>query len=191
MKHMKKILILVIALVATVQFSIAQTATEVIDGAVAVAQTTENVSDAIDATTQSVEKVADVTQKATSEAERLVDKYGGKISAVITSLAESLKVSAEHVYRVLVRQQIAEGASVILLLVFWIFLARSFWKNFVKANFKDREGDRFATVSIILGIASAVLGIILIFFVPDAVIKLINPEYGAIKEIFELVQTMQ
>lgn len=35
-----------------------------------------------------------------NQVERLVDKYSDKIAGVITSLAEQLKVPAEHVYNV-------------------------------------------------------------------------------------------
>ena len=187
---MKKIFIL-LAFMLTVQFSIAQTVQDAVDVTVAVAQTTDNVQSTATTVQEVIASTTEAVPQTITEAERIVDKYGGKISGAISSLADALKVSAEHVYMVLVRQQVAEGISVVLLLVVFIIIAIMFSRNFNKADYKDSQGNRHATMSIILGICTAVLGVILIFILPEAIIKLINPEYGAIKEIFELVKTLQ
>ena len=41
-----------------------------------------------------------------SDAEKLFDKYTGKFAVAIEELAESLKVPAEHVYNILIKDQI-------------------------------------------------------------------------------------
>lgn len=44
-----------------------------------------------------------------SNAEKLIDKYSEKIESTIVSLAQSLKQPAEHVYKILVKQQIVKS----------------------------------------------------------------------------------
>jgi len=57
-----------------------------------------------------------------SNVEKLVDKYSAKISATIVSLAESLKQPAEHVYRILVKQQVVKAITFTISLLLGIIL---------------------------------------------------------------------
>ena len=64
----------------------------------------------------------DSTLVTNTNVEKLVDKYSGKIEAAIVSLAESLQQPAEHVYKVLVKQQIVKAINGLGILLFLLIL---------------------------------------------------------------------
>lgn len=124
-----------------------------------------------------------------SETERVIDKYLDKTGDVIESLAEKLKVPAGHVYEILVRQQIVKGLTLIVAVVILAVLTLlSFLLLKSRHNFKrewylqNTEGYWF--LFILLAIA---LLIFLVLFMTTGIPSLINPEYGAIKEILSIL----
>ena len=87
-----------------------------------------------------------------SDTEKLIDKYSEKISATVTSLAETLKQPATHVYGLLVRQQVLKS---------WIFLSASsiFWllggfMIILRWFSKEKEDGWFVACAIFTGMGS-------------------------------------
>jgi TRAP-type C4-dicarboxylate transport system permease small subunit len=121
------------------------------------------------------------------------EKVFEKVTQYIDALAAKLGVAAEHVYGVLVRQQVADGvvglsifAFLLVLLVISIYLAIKFISK--SENGEDVEGfiaGAFGFAAIIIG---AIVLIQVIFFVPSDIKQLINPEYYAIREILDAIK---
>lgn len=121
-----------------------------------------------------------------------------KVDAYIKSLADSLGVAAEHVYGLLVKQQIVEGA--VELLLFSIILISGFifcktistkTKDF-RENYKGKRITGLGEdILLFLIYASWVFYglavIIALCTFPSSIGKLINPEYYAIKEILDVL----
>ena len=154
--------------------------------------------------------VATKSAEQLSTTERIVDKYSGKLMGVITSLAESLQVPVEHVYKVLVLQQVAEGISGILPLlglIICIIMLKSQYNNVgwsdssfynedwegetnaeKKVKWREKQFSHRSILFIATSLICSVFFIITLHTLSDSIIQIVNPEYGAIQEIFELVK---
>jgi len=147
----------------------------------------------------------DSTTTQITETERIVDKYVDQATEAMKGLATALEVPAEHVYDILVWQQLATGIAtfiiwgiLVIALIIMINSAIKAWKNHHKEA--KESGDRYfdlgdsssGVIALILTIVSAFLGIIMLVFIPiefsEAIVKILNPEYGAIKEIMDLIK---
>jgi len=122
-----------------------------------------------------------------TETERIIDKYIDKTGEVIQNLASALKVPAEHVYSILVKQQVVVGISITIGFIMSIIFTIISWvivKN--KHDFgeewymQDTEG--YWTVFILACLTLIAMTIALLI---GGIPKLINPEYGAIQEILK------
>jgi len=109
----------------------------------------------------------------------------------ITALASSLKVGVEHVYMVLVKQQIVYAIVYLIIGLFAFFLIIN-WMNGYKDPKQEWEHDDdptglglIKTVQIIVGI---LLTTVFIFHIDNIVTGFVNPEYGAIQDIITIVQ---
>ena len=131
-----------------------------------------------------------------SNVEKLVDKYSAKIEATIVSLAEQLKQPAEHVYKIMVKQQYIkafEGILVLLIVILFGYLTIKYASNIedweygtVYENKPTYSIGAFYVSSISLFIAILVL---LVGQYPMDIIQgFINPEYGAIQDIINLIK---
>lgn len=101
--------------------------------------------------------------------------------AGIQGLASALKVGAEHVYLVLVKQQLVYSICwliswilIIIVLTYFIKFAKHVWKE-------DDEGG--LVVSFVIGICLIVWLSINLCHIDNMVTGFVNPEYGAIMEI--------
>lgn len=120
---------------------------------------------------------------------QIIDKVYDKTTEAITQLADALAVPAEHVYNVLVKQQIITGVSLLLGMLLSILISCIFWLIVFKKHdfekdwiYQNTEG--WWTATIILNITSIVL---IVIFIVDGLPCLINPEYGAIREIMSIL----
>jgi hypothetical protein len=114
-------------------------------------------------------------------------KIYDKATEYIDSIAQSLGVAAEHVYGILVRQQIADGVTT--LIIFGVLLAvfgTVVGVSLKKANWS--EDDVYCYVALFGGIALAFIFVIGCFESAGAIKQLINPEYYAIKEIMDVIK---
>ncbi len=118
------------------------------------------------------------------------------IKSGISAIADNLKVGAEHVYTVLVRQQVVLSISFLVLAPIIILLLLSFSKNLKLSkwdssyyrNENPNEWNKHATLTIITGILSIICTAILLANIHTIVTGIINPEYGAIHEILSIIK---
>lgn len=123
----------------------------------------------------------DSTQYVTnSNVEKLVDKYSEKIESAIIALADKLQQPVEHIYKLIIKQQLIKGISSII--VFFIGLIIT--TIGVILIFKDY--DEGGTVLTTIGVFILLTGII--WFCVSGVTCLFNPEYAAIKEIIRMIK---
>lgn len=110
-------------------------------------------------------------------------------SAMLSSMAQAAKTTGEHLYSVLVRQQMIEGIGNLIGVSFLIFFTWLIFKKFSVPYYKkcrDNSDEQFGIV--VVSILLWVVGVILTFFITDAVKHIINPEFYALKFIFDSVK---
>lgn len=116
-------------------------------------------------------------------ATQIVDRVFDRTTEAVKDLADALKVPAERVYEVLIKQQKVEG--VILLVSFIICLligVLAGYLSFIVDAKYDRDGLSIALGA--LAIIVCVVGVIVLStFLIEGLPHWINPEYGAIKDI--------
>lgn len=115
------------------------------------------------------------------------DKLVGKVSEYIDAIAAKLGVAAEHVYDVLIRQQMVDGVTTLISYA----VALPLIGLAIKLLYK--KSDKYDLN--VFGILAIIMSCVFIFFFicgfvdcSDAVKKLANPEYYAIKEIIKAVK---
>lgn len=118
----------------------------------------------------------------------------------LESLAKSLQVPAEHVYKVLIKQQIVSSYLWLSLLIIGFLtiaatsIYKSTWGNISYYDNKNPESsyweghawNKYATFVIVFGFISLCLIIPALFNITGIITGIFNPEYGAIKEIMSL-----
>ncbi len=116
------------------------------------------------------------------------------IKTALQSLGETLKVGSEHVYTVLVKQQIVWAIVYFLLLVFGIVALTLGYKFFGKTEFDGEDLKKGRVLDVIITVISFLGGLILvligIFHIPDMVTGFVNPEYGAMNDIVDWIKKM-
>jgi hypothetical protein len=112
----------------------------------------------------------------------------------LKGLGEALKTGSEHVYGVLVRQQIVKAFSRSIAIIFTLFAAYILFQLGRKAQLrfiKDRE-DSDNTLMVIYYVIAGILAVIgLINFgcgIDNILTGFINPEYGAIEDIYDFIK---
>mgnify|MGYP003612622023 CR=1 FL=1 len=113
------------------------------------------------------------------------------VKSGITGLASALKVTAEHVYGILVKQQIVNSIVYLLTLIIAILILIFCYKEWNKIEI-DLRGDPKETQPFIFTIVSGIIGITLLlvflFNIDTMIMGFINPEYGAIMDIINFVR---
>ncbi len=135
-----------------------------------------------------------------------LSKVYSDVKSGLIGLSESLKVPATHVYKILVKQQLANSISylslVLIFVICSIVLYRLSSKNYnahlkyclEKQNDKDPDiwDSTFSIVSIVCAIMSGITFIVSIVcfcsYFNEIIVGFTNPEYGAIKEIISFVK---
>lgn len=160
-----------------------------------------------------VDKVISATQEATGTVKQAVSEVNPTVvyfTEKLQELAKSLKVPAEHVYSVLVRNtQINAYANIALLLISYlcgiillIFTLRSYfnknrlWRVANADSYYLKEDPNYNYYNLdhswhIAGLIVSGLILLIAFIVTlatgsEIITNLLNPEYGAIKEIMRL-----
>lgn len=133
----------------------------------------------------------DSTQYVTnSNVEKLVYKYSEKIESAIVALADKLQQPVEHVYKLIIKQQLIEGISSIIVLFIGVFvmiagiiLLSKYYENIgMVSKYYENIGMFFS----LMGLVVLVIGII--WFFASGITCLFNPEYAAIKEIINMIK---
>lgn len=123
----------------------------------------------------------DSTQYVTnSNVEKLVDKYSEKIESAIIALADKLQQPVEHVYKLIIKQQLVKGISSLTVFVMGLIITIIG----IMLLLKDYE-DGGTALTMIGGI---ILLIGIIWFFASGITCLFNPEYAAIKEIIKMIK---
>ena len=112
-----------------------------------------------------------------TDTEKLIDKYSSKIEASIVALAENLKQPAEHIYGVLVKQQVVKAWTLLIAIIFGFIITVAFWVIWM---LDKTDKDEWWGLPVFISIAFFVL---LACTLPMVFSGMINPEYGAMKEI--------
>ena len=126
------------------------------------------------------------------------------IKSGLTALGSSLKVGSEHVYEVLVKQQLVNSFTYLGVVIITILSLISFLKVVKTAKYgsniyydSDDEKSRYwvgnrwnlnGTLSIIFGVSSFIGILLTLATFNNMIMGFINPEYGAIKEILEVIK---
>jgi hypothetical protein len=169
-----------------------------------VEKTVNTVSNAIDSGTQAVKDGI-----ATVDTSHNFSKIYSDVKSGILGLAKALKVGAEHVYQVMVKQQVVNAIASLILVIILLTLSFILYKLTIKTyhshlkqcgfNMEKPENRRYidlddsasGPVSVILAVLSIVCLIAgVIFFATsynDIIMGLVNPEYGAMKDILNFV----
>jgi len=133
---------------------------------------------------------------------QVIDQVFDRTTEAVQYLAQALKVPAEHVYSVLVKQQIIKSVSllgstifVILLCCFVVLYSYKDWKKTnldynTKNDRKDLSYNQYDlddgywvwTIGFAIPIA-CIAFLVLVFVSGEILTGFINPEYGAIKDI--------
>lgn len=109
----------------------------------------------------------------------------------LSGAAEALKTGSEHVYEVLVRQQVVNSISLLIVSIL-LFTTAYFAFKFcntkeIKDGLEDVDvGPVFAVIGTSVLIVSAIA--FTAFHVTEIVTGFVNPEYGAIQDIREFIQ---
>lgn len=111
----------------------------------------------------------------------------------ISQLAEALEVGAEHVYGVLVKQQVVYSIIYLSLGMLGILLLTLAYKQMrmIKGDGRGamiNESIPHLIYSIISGVVGFVLSVIALFNIGNIITGFVNPEYGAIKEIVNMIR---
>lgn len=105
----------------------------------------------------------------------------------IVALASSLKVGAEHVYEVLVKQQ--KVYAIVWTIVGIISLALiTIMAVCILRLSKKQPTEAQIGIAVFESIISVILFIVSLFHLDTIVTGMINPEYGAIKDILDIVK---
>lgn len=112
----------------------------------------------------------------------------------IVALASSLKVGAEHVYGVLVRQQVVYAIVYLVLSIIGFILILNWIKKY-KDDKEEWVGNEEPTGLGVIRIIQIVVAFIMIFIgivnIDLIMTGFINPEYGAIQDVIEMVKDVK
>jgi hypothetical protein len=145
--------------------------------------TTGNV---IDSTKQAITETLSVVDTSSNFKNIYNDLKGG-----VAAIAQSLKIGAEHVFIVLVKQQVVNAIVYLVLALIGIILAFAAYRQWglIKYNAKgDLVEVRPVVFTVIFGVLSFILLIITIFNIDTIIMGFVNPEYGAIQDIIKFVR---
>ena len=105
----------------------------------------------------------------------------------ILGLAEALKTPAEHVYEVLVKQQVINAWSgLIFIIIMLVLLFLSI--RYLKAYNNDPDINDLTVPVVLLIFVSILTFVALIGTGLDILTGFFNPEYGAIKDIVDFIK---
>lgn len=119
----------------------------------------------------------------------------------VSALAATLKVGAEHVYEVLVKQQIVNSiTNVIIYLVFIIVIVitiKTMDRMIPSREYRDKNREDledyfpvFLIGGIILAVAAIGGSIYFTSTINDTVMGFVNPEYGAMQQVVNFVRSL-
>lgn len=141
-----------------------------------------------------IEQVEEATGTVTEVVEG-IEKISGNVWQALEELAKALEVPATHIYRVIIRQQTVKAITELIvwfLMPFIITLMAFYWtvkkwKLYTQETIDDTEGGSLTALFLI------VIPVVFMVFGCDwslIVTGFVNPEFGALTDITEMVQTL-
>jgi hypothetical protein len=116
----------------------------------------------------------------------------GDLKDGVLAIGQSLKVGAEHVYAVLVRQQVVNSVVYLLLGIFALILGILSYKQWGLIQYDSRLDEvievRPLVFTVAFGLTSLVLSIMFFVNLDLVVMGFANPEYGAIQDVINFVK---
>lgn len=116
----------------------------------------------------------------------------------IVALASSLKVGAEHVYGVLVRQQVVYAIVYLALSIIGFILILNWIKKYKDDKEKWKIGNSYDETPTGLGLLRSIQIVVALVMIGIGVCNIdlimtgfINPEYGAIQDVIEMVKDVK
>lgn len=139
------------------------------------------------------EEVVKDSVKTEQSSVELYDKIYTDVSGAVKAFSDSLKIGSEHVYKILVKQQVVYSSVYLLCLIIGILLPVLFSKKLIDFGAKNKiesEGLSYAPI-VVFWIISFFLIIIPLFGISDIFTGFINPEYGAIEDIVDKISDLK
>lgn len=136
-----------------------------------------------------------VNQETITETERIIDKYGGKLADSFTQAMESATPMAKDGFKMVVRLQLAKGSAKLLPLILFVIFLISFKKEYKKISKNENRSDpkkgpmdedNVTPILILYLVMTCIMFIVACFSTYGGLVRLIAPEWYAIKEIAEL-----
>jgi hypothetical protein len=143
--------------------------------------------------------IAQTSNEVTKEelaATQIIDQVFDRTTEAVQQISDALKVPAEHVYSVLVRQQIINSISwIIALLLGFIFCylgiklpLKDHKATNEREKYKNDITDGWWIWAIALSVGfGMILSIVTVLAITDIITGFTNPEYGAIKDILSIL----
>lgn len=138
-----------------------------------------------------------IEQQQVANATDLAEKIGSKVWEATTAIAESLSVSAKHLYSVITLKYVAVGVSYLILFILSIAVVR-----LLLLHFKEYKTSEITVYDVRAPELNWLLKFIVLFglswyllstLLPNLsmmFVYLIAPEYGAINEITQMVKEL-
>ena len=131
---------------------------------------------------------SDTTKVVPDTAKVTLAQVYGDAKEALSGLGQALKVGSEHVYGILVKQQIVNSITWLVMLILFIITTLLSIKLLIYSHTIDEDwGDSIGTMSIIGIIVSGILLIICICQIDVIVTGFVNPQYGALKDIMDFI----
>jgi hypothetical protein len=147
---------------------------------------------------ETVSTAVDTTKKVAKDAINTVDTSSNfrlvysDAKGAIAGLAKALKVGAEHVYEVLVRQQIVNSLTWLITSIILIFTPLIWRKKIWDKLFPSEDEDAVIGLGFLLFfvviVPMAIGFLILLTHLQIIITGFVNPEFGAIQQIFEFLK---
>lgn len=131
----------------------------------------------------SVQVVAQVKQDSTK---LTVKEVYNDAKQVIAQLAKALQIGTEHVYEVVVKQQLVHS---ITWLIIYLVGFTSIYLSLKKTVNLVQEDDDWINLLIPLSIVALVFMVTFVWTIDDVVTGFVNPEYGALRTIMNLIKS--
>ena len=159
---------------------------------------TSTASEVIDSAKSNISSGVATVKNGVTDGVNIIDT-SGNFAAIyndlkdgVVALGSALKVGTEHVYTVLVKQQVVNAVVYltlgILSLIFLLVTYKQWGKIEVDDQTDEIKGARPIALTIIFGLMSVACFAFFIFNIHDVAMGLLNPEYGAMKDVIEFVQ---
>ena len=134
-----------------------------------------------------------------ADTSKLSHKIYADVKSALTGLASGLKVGAEHVYAVLVKQSIVDAITYLLIGVIGFLIVLSWFRSYKSSekwvagedgDFVDDGPTMLGVVRIIQGVIGIVMFLIMMFNISTVVMGFVNPEFGAIQTILDFAKKL-